>query len=39
MEELARVLLLLVFLAVALAFARDGWAGVRDWFHVKLIGA
>ena len=39
MEELAQVVLLLVLLANALAYARGGLAGVRDWWQSKLVGA
>lgn len=38
MEELAQVILVLLLLAVALAFARGGWPAVAGWFRAKIVG-
>jgi hypothetical protein len=37
-ESLARVLLLLFFVAMMLALLKGGWPGVRKWFKVKFVG-
>lgn len=39
MEELAQVVILLLGLAAALAYAQGGWTAVAAWFRVKLKGA
>lgn len=38
MESLGSLLLLALLIAIVLAFARGGLAGVGEWLHVKFVG-
>jgi hypothetical protein len=37
-ESLASILLMLLLIAVLLAFVQGGAAGVGRWLHVKFVG-
>lgn len=39
METLAQLLLLLIGIALFVAYMRGGWPEVRHWWRMKLIGA
>lgn len=38
MESLASVLLMLIAIALVLAFVKGGTAGVGSWLHAKFVG-
>lgn len=38
MESLASILLMLFVIAMVLAFAQGGTAGVGRWLHAKFVG-
>jgi hypothetical protein len=38
MESLAGILLLMLAIALVLAFAKGGMAGVGKWLHAKYVG-
>jgi hypothetical protein len=38
MESIARIVVLLLAVALLLALSRGGWGGVRAWLHAKFIG-
>jgi hypothetical protein len=38
MDELAQVVLLIVFAALVVNLVLHGWGGVGDWFRSKFLG-